>query len=316
MADNSSMPGIAEQLRHRAKLYQTIRDFFQQRNSLEVETPIFSPYANTDPYIQSVSARISGKSCYAHTSPEFAMKQLLCAGSGDIFQICKVFRDEEQGRIHRPEFTMLEWYCLKLDYRQLALEVVSLLNAVGITGEVKTFSYQQLFAHYLNVDILNATSKILREFALQQGLNDCGLGEDLDGWRNYLLTHLIEPQLATQELVVLFDFPASQAALAKLSAEDDRVAQRFEVYVRGIELANGYQELTDPGVYQQRFSRENQIRLKNGLPVMPIDQNLLNSLNKGLPECAGVALGIDRLLMLVCEKNQLLDIESLPTYEA
>ena len=307
------MPGIAERLKHRARLYQAIRDFFQQKNILEVETPIFSPFANTDPYIQSIHTTISGKTYYAHTSPEFAMKRLLCEGSGDIFQICKVFRDEEHGRIHRPEFTMLEWYCLKLDYKQLALEVVSLLKSVGIEGEIKAFTYRQLFQHFLNVDIFNESVTNLRALALRYGLNDCGLGDDLDGWRNYLLTHLIEPQLTEHAIVILSDFPASQAALAKLSSEDDRIAQRFEVYVRGMELANGYQELTSPVIYQQRFERENQIRLQRGAPVMPIDKSLLSALNCGFPECAGVALGVDRLLMMINQKNQISDVETLPT---
>jgi len=311
MNTQSPVLSVVERLKHRAKLYQTVRDFFSQRKVLEVETPIFSPFANTDPFIQSLSSDFNSKQMYAHTSPEFAMKRLLCEGSGDIYQICKVFRVEELGRLHRPEFSMLEWYRLSKDYRQLADEVVELLLLAGIKGQAKYFTYQQLFQQFLNIDVLDTSAAALRDKALSKGLRDCPLGNDTNAWLSYLLTHIIEPELKSFPIVIIYEYPAEQAALAEISKEDARVALRFEVYSYGIELANGYQELTEPEVYLQRFEAENVERQNRNLPIMPIDKDLINSLSAGFPRCSGVALGLDRLLMLSLGKFDLSELEAL-----
>ncbi|MDX1812539.1 MAG: EF-P lysine aminoacylase EpmA [Gammaproteobacteria bacterium] len=298
MTDTNPVLSVAERLQYRASLYAAIRTFFSERKVTEVETPIFSAYANTDPFIQSLPAHFPGQLKYAHTSPEFAMKRLLCQGSGDIYQICKVFRLEEEGRLHQQEFSMLEWYRLGVGYRQLAGEVLELLNTLGLGGRTEHYTYQQLFRKFLNIDVLDTDVSNLRQTARSCGINDIDLGEDFDGWLHLLLTHVIEPQIKNIPLLAIYDFPASQAALAKLSENDRRVALRFEIYVKGIELANGYQELTESVVYRQRFEKENDWRKRHQMALMPIDEALLQDLESGLPECAGVALGLDRLLML------------------
>ncbi len=308
---NSDMP-LKILLERRAGLYRQIRQFFQSRKVLEVETSIFSPYGNTDPHIASIRADFGDASIpsfqYAHTSPEFAMKHLLCAGSGSIYQLVKVFRKEEKGRYHSPEFTLLEWYRLGLSYKALAREVVELLNFVGIEPKVAECSYRELFREFLSIDPEDCGVVDFRRMAAKHGLRDCGLDDDYDGWLSYLLTHLIEPKLREIPLLIVYDFPPSQAALAKISEKKPHVALRFEVYLYGVELANGYQELTSAAIYRQRFEQENQARRKNKQPIMPIDERLLDSLCNQLPECSGVALGVDRLLMNLLNSRHISEV--------
>jgi len=285
-------------LQQRAELLSRIRAFFSDRHVLEVETPALSRAANTDPLILSVPASLAGHEYYLHTSPEFAMKRLLAAGSGDIFQICKVFRAGESGRYHNPEFTLLEWYRLGMDYRVLADEVVDLIQVVRDTQKellVETVSYRQLFELYLDVDVLSSDTRTLKRIAEDRIM---GCPEDLEpaAYLDLLLSHCICPQLDSQQLTIVYDYPASQAALARLNP-DGVTAARFEVFWGGLELANGFQELQDAEEQRQRFVADNERRRMQGLAEMPIDENLLAALEAGLPECSGVALGLDRLLM-------------------
>lgn len=295
----------------RAKLLKAIRVFFAQKNVTEVETPLLSYATNLSPQIQSFRTKFSqpgskNKSdLYLQTSPEFAMKRLLASGSGDIYQICKAFRDEEQGRLHNPEFTMLEWYRLGFNHHRLMDELAELLNFVLCAKQVDRLTYQAMFMHYLGIDPLNSSIADLLACAQQHNLNiSVTLTNDYDVLLQLLLTHLIEPNLGIERPIFIYDFPVSQAALAKISTKPPFVAERFELYINGIELANGFHELTDPNEQRQRFLDEQSARKAANLPILPIDERLLAALSH-LPPCAGVALGVDRLLLVVNNANSL-----------
>lgn len=311
-----------EQLKQRASIIQTIRQFFISRNLLEVETPVLSQAGVTDihlfcfktvfigPEISPEKQALSGVPLYMQTSPEFHMKRLLAAGSGSIFQISKAFRNEESGRFHNPEFTLLEWYQVDFDHFQLMDEMDQLLQLVLSCGQAKRLSYQQAFIEVLDVDPLSATVAQLIEAG--NGLN---LGEvltletDKDTILQLLFCVAIEPVISQEQPCFVYDFPASQAALARISPDDHRVAERFEVYYKGIELANGFHELSDGAEQLKRFEKDNLLRKQNNLPEMPIDYRFVESLKK-LPDCAGVALGIDRLIMLALDKDHINDVLS------
>ena len=236
------------------------------------------------------------------------MKRLVARGSGCIYQICKVFRKSEQGSLHNPEFSMLEWYRVGYSYHQLMDEVIELLKFLGITQTFQKISYQQLFFHYLSLDILNAKLDELQGIAQRQGIDVVGMDANLDSWRDLLLTHCIEPKLPKDQAVLVFDYPASQAALARIKQGSPELAERFELYLGGIEIANGYQELTSAFEYGYRFDRENSRRKLIGLPVVVIDYNLLADLEQGFPESSGVALGLDRLLMYYLGKSSISNV--------
>jgi len=284
-------------------MYAQIRQFFADRDVLEVETPIFSRYGNTDPAIASIMADFSSDLSsspeirYAHTSPEFPMKRLLVKNAGAIYQICKVFRKEEIGRLHNPEFSMLEWYRPGLNYNQLMDEISELIKYLGIAQNVKRISYAELFQMHLDLDVLNTSVAQLKQCAKENGLESVGFGENYDDWTALLLANLIEPKLGFDEPVFVYDYPASQAALSQIR-EKDNVAERFELYIQGIEIANGYQELTDVKIYERRFETDNEKRKVSGLPEILMDKWLLNDLLSGLPNSSGVAMGLDRLLMI------------------
>ena len=300
----------------RAQMYQQIRAFFLEKRVLEVETPIFSQAGNPDPTIQSLTADFraidSNKSLfrYAHTSPEFAMKRLLANGSGSIYQICKVFRLGEIGRLHNPEFSMLEWYRLGFSYVQLMDEIEDLLRALGIAENCQRISFTELFHQYLSLDIMSASSTQLKACAEQHGLEVVGLGDDYNDWCNLLLSHLVEPKLKDLGVVFVYDYPESQAALANIRLDTYPVAERFELYINGIEIANGYQELTDAREYRRRFEAENKQRVESGFDEVVLDENLLMDLENSLPNCAGVAVGLDRLLMCFLRVECLKDVLS------
>lgn len=306
-----------EVLQGRAQMYQQIRAFFLERDVLEVETPIFSQAGNPDPTIQSLIAdfRAVGSSKpqlrYGHTSPEFAMKRLLADGSGPIYQICKVFRLGEIGRLHNPEFSMLEWYRPGFSYVQLMTEIEALLRFLGIAERCQRISFAALFQQYLVLDIMTASVDQLKSCAEQQGLDVVGLGDEYNDWCNLLLSHLIEPKLKDMGAVFVYDYPESQAALANIRQDAYPVAERFELYIHGIEIANGYQELTDATEYRRRFDYENKQRKQSGLDEVVLDENLLASLNIGLPSSAGVAVGLDRLLMCYLNRTALRDVLSI-----
>ncbi len=281
----------------RAKMYKDIRNFFNQRDVLEVETPIIGARGVTNPYIQSFM--VTDK--YLQTSPEYAMKRLLAAGFPSIYQICKVFRTEEAGRLHNPEFTMLEWYRLNFNHVQLMDETDDLLQLVLNCGPCKRISYHELFRKFLQINPHTATLEQLQLCADNHGINlSIAAAKNLSvtDWLQLLMSHLIEPKLLGNTPWIVYDFPAAQAALSKIIDGEHPTATRFEVYMYGIELANGYYELQNVAEQQQRFAADNQIRATQGISIIQEDERLLAALEAGFPDCAGIALGLDRLLML------------------
>lgn len=296
-------------LRLRARLLAQTRDFFHARGVWEVETPLLSQAATPDPQLHSfaVPTLAGGQTYYLHTSPEFPMKRLLAAGSGSIYQICKVFREAEAGRRHNPEFTLLEWYRIGFDLHALMEEVDALVRKLlrhQVSGylpltDTQSFSYREALARFAGIDPLNAEAAALQRCARDHGLDVPALGDERDAWLDLLMSHVVEPALPRNCPVFIYDYPASQAALARIRGD---VAERFELYFNGMELANGFHELTDAAEQRQRFEAENQRRLQTGQPAMPLDTHFLAALEQGLPDCAGVALGFDRLLMLIAGK--------------
>lgn len=307
------------QLRQRAVLLQQVRQFFLARDVLEVETPLLAQAAVTEVHTPAFS--VHGR--YLQTSPEYAMKRLLAAGSGPIYQICKAFRDESAGSWHNPEFTMLEWYRPDFDWRQLADEVIALLSQLLVVDSSEYLSYQQLFEHYLGINPHNCDLTTLRGLT-RQHLGDDPLATDngdglVNSYLDLLLSHVIEPKLTQPgRLIVLYDYPASQAALAKIENRQDGVAvgQRFEVFYQGVELANGYFELQDAREQRQRFESDLSRRRQLALPEVPIDGRFMAALESGLPRCSGVAVGLDRLLMLQQGKQRLSEVLSFPWHLA
>ncbi|WP_111892860.1 EF-P lysine aminoacylase EpmA [Acinetobacter sp. MB5] len=309
-----------EALKARAKMYQRIRQFFAERDAMEVETPILSQAGVTDVHLASVPAlrHVQGQqhTNYLQTSPEFAMKRLLASGSGAIFQICKVFRDDEHGRKHNSEFTMLEWYRPAFSLTDLMHETAALLNVclADRFDELRpmVLSYKHAFQDRLDINPLQATLEQLKETACRVGLN-LDLGDDRLAYMDLLFSHMVEPSLGFDTPVFLTDFPPEMASLAKVKIDEDgeQVAARFEVYIEGLELANAYDELVDADVLRQRFTADNAERAAQGLTVMPIDEHLLAALPH-MPECSGIALGIDRLLMVAQNKLKLEQVITFP----
>ncbi len=302
-------------LRARAQMLASIRTFFQQRNVLEVDTPSLSQGSITDVYIEPMTSQCQsigqGKvPLYLQTSPEFAMKRLLASGSGCIYQICRAFRDDELGRFHNPEFLMLEWYRVGFDHNQLMSEMDELLMLVLESEPSDRISYQQLFVDTLQIDPLTVSDNTLNQLVLSKA-NGPDL-DDRDQNLQCLFSTLIEPNLAPEKPIMVYDFPASQSALARLSTFDPRVADRFEVYYRGIELANGFHELKDADEQRQRFLADNEQRKQLNKSTKPLDERFLAALTSGLPNCAGVALGLDRLLMLKLNKPSISDVLPFP----
>ena len=303
-------------LNARAKMLAEIRAFFQERNILEVETPLMCTSAATDPYLKPIpiaslpSETLANQNFYLQTSPEFAMKRLLAAGSGPIYQICKAFRDDEAGRLHNPEFTILEWYRPGFDHHTLMDEVEAFLCTILGSPSAERLTYEAVFHRILGFNPHEASLQQLMECATSQISITASVANTLtiDDWLDLLMTHSIEPHLGFQRPVMIYDYPASKAALAKIRSDKPSVAERFEVYVQGIELANGYHELTDPDLQLARFNEDCRIRETLGYPAIPIDLYLLEALKAGLPSSAGVALGVDRLFMLKRETHEIQDV--------
>jgi lysyl-tRNA synthetase class 2 len=284
----------------RARLLADIRIFFNERKVLEVETAQLSSAGNSDPNISSI-ATDSSIPRFLRTSAEYPMKRLLAAGLPDIYEMGRVFRAGEKGARHNPEFTMLEWYRHELSYHQLAGEVVELVRHCG-HGKfdhwpVVHTTYRELFCEHLGLDPHHCDEEECRALALEREIHAGQL--DLDGWLDLLLTHLIQPSMNAEGITVIVDFLPQQAALARLRHEEVTVAERFEIYLGQTELANGYQELSDPAEQQERFERDRKLRQMRGEDITPLDQRLLAALQAGLPECSGVAVGVDRLLMAI-----------------
>lgn len=308
-----------EQLKQKADIVQTIRQFFAQRNVMEVDTPAMSHATVTDIHLHTFQTEFvgpgyaDGRKLYFMTSPEFHMKRLLAAGSGCIYQICKSFRNEENGRYHNPEFTMLEWYRVGFDHHQLMDEMDAMLQLVLQCGQAERMTYQQAFLKVLGVCPLEASMAELKTAAASLGLRDIADPEDdRDTLLQLLFSVGVEEKIGQSVPVFVYDFPASQAALAKINAQDPRVADRFEVYFKGIELANGFHELDNPKEQLKRFEEDNAKRIEMGIATQPIDHHLIAALESGLPQCAGVALGVDRLIMLSLECDHIDQVTAFP----
>jgi len=299
----------------RARLNAFIREFFARRDVLEVETPLASKAGNTDPNIESFVAqaaapRPNAAPSWLRTSPEFPLKRLLAAGIGDCYELGRVFRHGEAGRRHNPEFTMLEWYRVGWDHTRLMGEVGELIAGamalVGRTVTISRSSYRELFQQHAGVDPFTATTAQLHDVVADFGICTDGLARR--DWLDLVLTHRIEPQFAAEELRLVYDFPAEQAALARIRNGDLPVAERFEAYLGAFELANGYHELADAKEQLERFERDHQVRSHRKAALPPIDERLLSALTHGLPDCAGVALGVDRLLMAMIGTTSIADV--------
>ena len=288
-------------LRLRAQLLGKIRAFFAAREVLEVDTPLLGPTPGSDPQQHCLDVHVPGAGLrYLQPSPEFAMKRLLAAGSGSIYQVCKAFRAGEHGPRHRVEFTLLEWYRTGFDYRALMDEVQALVCGLLGRPAAQAFSYGELFERHARIDAFSTGEAALWQRVAAAGIEPSAplRAAGRDAALDILLTRLIEPAIAPLGVVFIYDYPASQAALARLRPVQPPLAERFELYVDGIELANGWSELTDAAEQRHRFENDNRIRQATGLPQVPLDECLLAALAHGLPDCAGVALGFDRLLML------------------
>ncbi len=304
-------------LEARAELLNRIREFFNLRAVLEVETPMLSGAGNSDPNISSISTDTL-EPRFLRTSPEYPMKRLLAAGSGDIYEIGRVFRGDESGRHHNPEFTMAEWYRVGKAYMDLADEVVELIRHCGRgcsdvdfdAWPLTRLSYRELFQRFAGIDPFNTDESELAATVAERGLASSRLSthEYLD----LLMAEVIQPALPGETFTIIHDFPPDQAALSRIRQEDPAVAERFEVFAGQQELANGYQELTDAAEQRRRFEREQRLRAARGEPQAPIDEHLLAALEHGLPECAGVALGVDRLLMLILNVEDIRMVLSFP----
>jgi elongation factor P--(R)-beta-lysine ligase len=291
-------------LRLRAQLLRAVRAFFDARGVLEVDTPALVRHAVTDRHIQSARVQLPGHLAplYLHTSPEYAMKRLLAAGSGDIYQLAHVFRGEEASPLHNAEFMLLEWYRCGYSLPELMAEVAELVGALLAPASppgIETLRYADAFARYLGLDPLGTADASLRDAAIARGLTArLALAATREELLDWFMAVLIGPRLGQSTLCFLHHYPAAQAALARLDPLDARVALRFELYHRGIELANGFEELAEPVELRARFERDRGARAAAGLAAPQIDEALLAALAAGLPAVSGVALGVDRLLML------------------
>lgn len=290
-----------EALAARARLLRSIRAFFEERGVMEVETPIAVHAAVTDPGIAQTG--LAGRSAaWLRTSPEFAMKRLLAAGAGDIYEIGRAFRGGEAGRCHNPEFTLLEWYRLGWDHLRLGQEAVDLINHCGSSfgrhWKADVVTYRLLFTELVGTDGLTAGTAELTAAAARLGIRlTTGPALDHSGLLDLLFSHAVQPGLPPDRITVITGFPACQAALARIREGEPPVAERFELFLGSLELANGYHELADAEEQRARFEEDNRRRAAAGIPLAAPDQRLLDALASGFPECAGVALGVDRLLM-------------------
>lgn len=327
--DNSKLPSFAPTMtlamaKRRAILLADIRAFFAEKEVLEVQTPLLSRSANTDTFLQSVRSDVHYQdqplNYYLQTSPEFAMKRLLASWRAPIFQICPVFRDNEIGRRHNIEFTMLEWYRPDFSLNQLAEELRLLLEAVSKRPVVLNhYRYIDAFLDFVGIHPLTASTAALKAIAEDKGIatvDFSGLdSEDIrQGWLDLLFSHLVEPNLGHELPTLIIDYPKATAALAKTAIDKDgnEVARRFELYINGIEIANAYDELADSALLRERFEADNARRRYHGLPVMPIDENLLAA-SENLPNCSGIAVGFDRLLMVITDAASLSEVIPFPS---
>ncbi len=305
-----------ETLNARAELYAQVREFFSERSVLEVETPLLMGHGVTDRFMKSM--RVSGvyeNAGFLQTSPEYAMKRLVAAGSGSIFQICKAFRLEESGSRHNPEFSMLEWYRVDFNHWDLMNETFELLTKLLGKRARVNYSYQEAFEHFLNLNPFQISLDNLAKIS-KESLGDLPDNLEKDDYLSLLFEAQIEPKLGINHTIAFItDFPASQSALAKIDPESPLVAQRFEVYIEGYELANGFNELQDAEEQLRRFEADNEWRKENNLEDIAIDDDFIGALKSGLPQCAGIALGLDRLLMIKQGLNSIEQALTFPTFK-
>jgi len=318
-----------EALRLRAELLATVRRFFAERDVLEVDTPILSHATTIDPNIESLHTRYTGPDAatgvnlFLHTSPEFPMKRLLAAGSGSIYQVCHVFRDGENGRLHNPEFTMLEFYRVGFDHLGLLQETLALLTTVLAPhrrlSPAETLSYAEAFSRYAQIpDVHRADIGALRAAAIGLGLDAdmVARADTQDILRDLLLTHVVEKKLGIGRLTAIYDYPVSQAALARIRQGEPAVAERFEIYLDSVELANGFHELADAAEQRRRFAHDQATRRAQNRTAGVVDERLLGALAAGLPDCAGAAVGFDRVVMLAAGETELARVLAFPLARA
>jgi lysyl-tRNA synthetase class 2 len=311
----------AVRLRERARLLCRAREFFAARGVLEVDTPLLVNAPVSDLHIHSATVELGAhRTLYLHTSPEYAMKRLLAAGMGDIYQICHVMRGFECGRLHNPEFVLIEWYRLGFTLERLMDEVDALvrqlLGAVAPVLPAEKLTYQEAFRRALSLDPLEATDGELLAAAAPLAASGAAAEASRDGLLELLMGSLVGPALGRGRLTFVHAYPRSQAALARLDPQDPRTAERFELYCEGIELANGFHELSDTQEQRRRFSADNAARSAAGLAVAPLDERLLAALAAGLPDCAGVALGFERVLMLATGAAHIEEVLAFPSARA
>ncbi len=298
----------------------SIRAFFEQRAVLEVETPLLCSATGTDPQLDFFSSFYHctphNKEMFLQTSPEFAMKRLLAAGSGSIFQICKAFRNGEQGRLHNPEFSILEWYRIDFTLEQLMDEVAELIHVLaGVKNSLVTkISYVDVFKTVTGLDPLTFKQASYAEYAIKNDIKDAVLLCDNDHsmWLDFIFSYKVQPTLTDQFLCMVYGYPAIQSSLARINVDNSAIADRFEVFIKGVEVGNGFFELSDVNEQEARFDQENESRKLKQLPRVEKDQQFLNALQAGLPDCSGVALGLDRLLMAITETTSLNDVIAFP----
>ncbi len=320
MTQNSTLwqPSCSiELLQKRARMLNCIRAFFLERNVLEVETPLLSHACGTEPqldFFTTIFEFAKPEKLFLQTSPEFAMKRLLAAGSGSIYQICKAFRNNEVGRFHNPEFTILEWYRVGFDLNDLMDEVEGLfaeLSEYKFESPKRIF-YAEIFEHYTGLNALVFSFETYSAFAIQHEIEEvitfCGKNHAI--WLDYLFSFFVQPHLGENGLCLIYGYPACQSALARLNQDNSLVADRFEVFLNGIELGNGFYELSDSIEQNRRFNNEIQLREREDLPKVVKDKRLLAALKSGLPDCSGIAIGLDRLLMILVEAETISDVLS------
>lgn len=303
--------------RLRASMLDRARQYFRTQGVLEVDTPALSRSAVSDPHIESVAATLAVDAqtgYYLHTSPEFNMKRLLCDGYPDIYQICKVFRDDEFGRRHQPEFTMIEWYRLDFRLKQMANDTLAFIAAIlerpSLSTDAIHINYADAFEEFAGCNPFTADLAELIAVAVADASLIESIGDEADAWLDLILDQKVVPRFAKDRLTVLSHYPLSQAALARQCPADPAVADRFEVFLGRSELANGYVELVDADEHARRFAEDQATRKLHGQTERPLDNRFLDAVRHGLPECAGVAVGFDRLLMIHAGTEDIGDVQT------
>ena len=314
-----------EMMRLRAQMLAKIRQFFAERSVLEVETPLLGHGTGTDPQLEFFTTEYClspfRQTLFLQTSPEFAMKRLLAAGSGSIYQIGKAFRNGESGRYHNPEFTMLEWYRVGFTLPQLMDEIAELIGGL-FSGqslqETQRASYQDVFVSFTGLDPLVFSYQDYCAYARECGLSEAVAicGHDHAVWLDFIFSHKVQPHLGKNALCMVYGYPACQSSLARINEHNALTTDRVELFINGIELGNGYYELADAGEQSRRFDKELAIRQQQKLPVTVKDKHLIEALHSGLPDCSGVAIGLDRLLMLLSGSVSIDDVLSFSIHRA